>query len=81
MVVLETLFWIGCKSAKMFIVGFCGVSCCCGKHNSTTKAHSNQTILAKVLILGSFFTVNIALIAAAVVLKPKPVSIDLSKRA
>lgn len=33
------------------------------------------------IILGSFFAVNVALIAAAVVLKPKPVSIDLSKKA
>jgi hypothetical protein len=51
MVVLETRFCIGCKSAKMFIVGFCGVNCCCGKHNSTTKALSSQPILAKVLLL------------------------------
>lgn len=26
------------------MVGFCGVSFCCGKHNSTTKAHLNHTI-------------------------------------
>ncbi len=36
---------------------------------------------AGAIILGSFFAVNVALIAAAVVMKPKPLSIDLSKKA
>ena len=33
------------------------------------------------IVLGSFFAVNIALIAAAIVMKPKSVSVDLSKKA
>ncbi len=33
------------------------------------------------IVLGSFFAVNIALIAAAIVMKPKPVSVDSSKKA
>jgi len=33
------------------------------------------------IVLGSFFAVNIALVAAAVVMKPKPVAVTLSKKA
>jgi hypothetical protein len=43
-VVLETLFCIGCKSAKMFIGGLFVVWAGCRKLNSTTKALSTQPI-------------------------------------
>lgn len=33
------------------------------------------------IVLGSFFAINVALIAAAVVMKPKPLSVTLSKKA
>jgi len=47
MVVWETLFCIGCKSAKMFTVGFLWVWVGRGGHNSTTEAHSNQPIFGE----------------------------------
>ena len=45
-VVLETLFCIGCKSAKMFIGGFC-VSWSCGDLNFTTKALLSQPVFGE----------------------------------
>ena len=46
-VVLETLFCIGCKSAKMFIGGFLLVWVGRGGLNSTTKTLSTQPVFGE----------------------------------
>ena len=56
-VVLETLFCIGCKSAKMFIGGFC-VSWSCGDLNFTTKALLSQPVFGEGIDKGNPFLLN-----------------------